>query len=70
MACEVFVIFTAVKHREIPCDYLKGILNGFDNHKKTSKKVYEVKFFGMQKYVYFESVFNTLYTEKKIINFG
>ena len=31
----------------------------------TSKKVYEVMFFDMQKYVYSESVFNTLYIEIK-----
>ena len=32
---------------------------------KTSKKVYEVMFFDMQKYIYSESVFNTLYIETK-----
>ena len=33
---------------------------------KTSKKLYEVMIFDMWKYVYFESVFNTLYIEIKL----
>ena len=32
---------------------------------KTRKKVYEVGFFDMKKYEYSESVFNTLYIERK-----
>ena len=34
---------------------------------KTSKKVYEVMFFDMLKYVYSESVFNPLHIEIKYI---
>ena len=36
---------------------------------KTGKKVHEVIFFDMQKYVYSESLFNTLYNEIKHICF-
>ena len=36
-------------------------MKGFENFK--NKKVYKVMLFEMQKYVYSESVFNTLYTE-------
>ena len=45
----------------------KDTLKAFDNfkNKQKSEKVYEVMFFCVIKYVYFESVFNTIYTEIK-----
>ena len=42
----------------------KDTLKAFDDF-KTSKNVYEVMFFDMKKYVYSESVFNTLCIEIK-----
>ena len=43
-------------------DALKDTLKAFDNS-KNKHEVYEVIFSNMQKYVYSESVFNTLYIE-------
>ena len=40
-------------------------IEGLQLFSKNKQKVYEVMFFDMQKYVYSESVFNTLYIEIK-----
>ena len=43
-----------------PSQYLKGYTEGFRQFSKHATKVYEIMFFDIYKYVYSESVFNTL----------
>ena len=55
------------------CLFAKGTLKAFDDFRNNSvldfrTKVYEVMLFDMQKYVYTESVFNSLYTINDKIN--
>ena len=54
-------IFKTLLHTDF-CLFLKSIL-------KTSKNPYEVMFWGMQKYIYSESLFNTLYIAIKYKRF-